>query len=472
MPVLAARSRLGLARASCRRPTATASAPGHCSSRSSTSPATRRAALEAEALATTKRCAMLRATELSPRTFLGQLSPDERDQLLARWPRRHFPAGSVVIERGELGAGVYVVLDRIGRGPGPRTVGGDPAARARRRGRPPGRARACSAGRRPPAPFAPSLTSRRSRWKPTRHWTAAWSCPGCTPPSAASSPNASCARSASCSRRRTGRVIRAPRPRRAADCSRSPWARASPGTHASAVLLVLTGAPVDDLPTPVHDCADGDDLVALAGDVGAEPACRVARVQPVVGPGRARGHGRAAGGRARCPRWCCAPRHRWRWTSEPISRRGSRRPAGPRPAEGSLTIVGWASSDASGRDPGARAARAGAHRPHRRAHRPLRPAGQRLGRAARSLTRHRVGLALGRGARAASPTSACCARSRGSDSRSTPLPGPASAPPSPPCTPAARRRSRSSPRSPRPGGSQCGLSAPGDRCCRSRASAR
>ena len=53
--------------------------------------------------------------EPPPGTFLAGLSTEQREAL-ERWPRRRFAAGDVIIEQGQQGAGVYVLLDGSAEG--------------------------------------------------------------------------------------------------------------------------------------------------------------------------------------------------------------------------------------------------------------------------------------------------------------------------------------------------------------------
>lgn len=336
---------------------------------------------------------MLQDAELSPRTFLGQLSLEEREQLLARWPRRHFPAGSVVIERGELGAGVYVVLAGSAE-----VLAPEPSGETRRlalvgEGDLLGELGLFS-GQAASSTVRAVTDVEALAVDDAEALEAARELPWLYPALGSVVAERLVRTQRQLLATRTGRVI-VLRDQDAPPVL--PFAvGASIAWHTrERVLLVLTGPPVGDLPVPVHDCADGDDLIALAGDVGAEPACRVARVAGSWDSVELTTAVRRAAELVPTVVLCSPPSLAVDVGADVEARVTA--PAGPRPAEGSLTIVGWASGARPGeilvREPrgqeltdltGGRIGLSG-------------PAGRDLGRAARSLIRHRVGLALGSG---------------------------------------------------------------------------
>jgi NTE family protein len=336
---------------------------------------------------------MLRATDLPARSFLGQLAPDERDQLLARWPRRRFPAGSIVIERGELGAGVYVVLTGSAE-----VLAPEPSGETRRlalvgEGDLLGElglfsGQAASSTVRAVTDVEALAVDADEALDEARELP--WLYPALGSVVAERLVRTQRQLLAA----RTGRVVLL---RDDGAPPLLPFALgASIAWHArERVLVVLTDTPVGDLPVPVHDCAGGDDLVAFAGGAGAEPACVVARVTGAWDPLELAAAVRRAAEVVPTVVLCSSPATAVDAGADVEARITT--PAGPRPAEGSLTIVGWASGTRPGelpvREPRGQeltdltAGRIGL----------AGPAGRDLGRAARSLTRHRVGLALGSG---------------------------------------------------------------------------
>lgn len=336
---------------------------------------------------------MLRATELPPRTFLGQLSPDERDQLLARWPRRRFPAGSIVIERGELGAGVYVVLTGSAE-----VLAPEPSGEARRlalvgEGDLLGELGLFS-GQAASSTVRAVTDVEALAVEADDALDAARELPWLYPALGSVVAERLVRTQRQLLATRTGRVIVL------RDQDAPPMLPFAVGASIAwhtreRVLLVLSGAPVGDLPVPVHDCADADDLLALAGEVGADPACRVARVTRAWDSVELAAAVRRAAELAPTV-VVCSPASLGVDVGADIEAQITA-PARPRPAEGSLTIVGWATGARPGelpvREPRGQeltdltAGRIGL----------AGPAGRDLGRAARSLIRHRVGLALGSG---------------------------------------------------------------------------
>lgn len=327
-------------------------------------------------------------------TFLAGLSSDQRETL-DRWPRRRFPAGTVMIERGQLGAGVYVVLDGsaeiLAPGPSGETrqlalVGeGDLLGElALFSGQP-----ASSTVRAVTDVEALALDGDQAL-------QAAAELPWLYP--ALGSVVAE-------------RLVRTQRQLLAAEAGRLtvlhddgappllPLALgASVAWHTrSRVLLVLAGELAGEVPAHVRDVADIDDLAALAGGLKGEPACRVARLAPSVDAAE------LAAALRRVTE--LVPEVVLRVPSSlavdveadveaRISGPGGARARGP---EGSLTIVGWT-----------RAARPGeiaVSEPRGQELTALTegliglggPTGRDSGRAARTLTRQRVGLALGSG---------------------------------------------------------------------------
>lgn len=338
---------------------------------------------------------MLRDEELSTRTFLGQLSLEEREQLLARWPRRHFPAGSVVIQRGQLGAGVYVVLTGSAE-----VLAPEPSGETRRlalvgEGDLLGElglfsGQAASSTVRAVTDVEALAVDGAEALEAARELP--WLYPALGSVVAE-------------------RLVRTQRQLLATPAGRVivlrddgappmlPFALgASIAWHTRGrVLLVLTGAPAHELPVPVHDGADGDDLLALAGNLGAEPACRVARLSASYDASELTATVRRVAELVPTV-VLCAP------VASPVdvgadieARITAPVVARPRPPEGSLAIVGWSS--------GARPEEIAVREPRGQELTDLTagrigltgPAGRDLGRAARSLLRHRVGLALGSG---------------------------------------------------------------------------
>jgi NTE family protein len=333
-------------------------------------------------------------TEPPSRTFLAGLSSDQRETV-DRWPRRRFPAGTVMIERGQRGVGVYVMLDGsaevLAPGPAGETrqlaiVGegdllgelglfsGEPAS---------------STVRAVTDVEALALDGDEAR-------QAAMELPWLYP--ALGSVVAE-------------RLVRTQRQLLASPAGRVtvlhdddappllPLAvGASVAWHTrNRVLLVLAGERAGELPAVARDVADGDELAALAARLGTEPACRVVRLAPSLDSTELAAAVRRV--TELVPELVlCAPSS----LSVEVDADVEARLAGPvgvqAPGpEGSLTIVGWsrvarpgevAVSEPRGQEladlSAGRIGLAG-------------PSGREVGRAARALTRQRVGLALGSG---------------------------------------------------------------------------
>jgi NTE family protein len=338
---------------------------------------------------------MLRGAELPPRTFLGQLSLDEREQLLARWPRRRFSAGSVVIERGQVDAGMYVMLAGAAEVLAPEHSGATRRLALVGTGDLLGElglfsGQATSSTVRAVTDIEVLAVDGDEARDAARELP--WLYPALGSVVAA-------------------RLVRTQRQLLAAPTGRVIVLRdegappllpvalsASIAWHTrGGVLLVLRGAPTHDLPVPVHDAADGDALIALAARLGDERGCRVTRLAVPCDASELTATLRRAAELVPTV-ILCAPRSFpldvgadiEAVVAPPIDAR-------TRPTEGPLAIVAWARAAGRGevavREPrGQELTDLGSGRIGLSG-----PAGRDLGRAARWLIRHRVGLALGSG---------------------------------------------------------------------------
>jgi len=332
--------------------------------------------------------------EPPPRTFLAGLSSDQRE-ILDRWPRRRFPAGTVMIDRGQLGAGVYVVLDGSAEvlAPGPSgetrqlaTVGeGDLLGELGLfSGQP-----ASSTVRAVTDVEALALDGDEAL-------ETAMELPWLYP--ALGSVVAE-------------RLVRTQRQLFAAPAGRLtvlhddgapallPLALgASVAWHTkSRALLVLAGEFTGELPAHVREAADSDELAALAGNLGTEPACRVARLAPSRDPAELAATVRRVAELVPEVVLCVPSSLAVDVEADVEAHIAGSAGARARGPEGSLTVVGWsgvarpgeiAVSEPRGQElvnlTAGRIGLAGS-------------TGRDIGRAARTVTRQRVGLALGSG---------------------------------------------------------------------------